>query len=200
MMTDIKPYKRAIEDIEVQPEEDFRRIEYDFLKCVTNIDAWIEPNEKYYDLLLKLDLPDIFKNGGYELSCNPLGLKSNLQALKSNQTLRFKSIPLHKLSCFIHWQILTANKRNVVDLVTKIEIRDMPECRLSNILKSIIDRPEKFMALLTALLSNEPQSISSPGKKGHGKANGVSQFGAPIYEELILLIDEHLVMSTTLKH
>lgn len=193
-----KPYERISEVFDALIEEDFRTIEYELLKCITNstlFDAWVEPNEKYYDLHLQIELPGVFNKGGYQLSCNPLGLKSNTQLVESKQVISFNEMPLHKLTSFIHWQISAAGKGRTIDMVTKIDIRNMPEYRLSNILRSIIDRPEKFMALLMALLSNEPQSISLPndddsnaiGTKVSGRGLSKSpQFDTPIYEELLI--------------
>jgi hypothetical protein len=195
-----KPYERKIDELEIETEVDFRIVEYELLKCLTDsdvFDAWIEPQGKLYDVIMRIDLPEIFKKDGYKISCNILGLKGSGQVVKNKQPLTFGAIQLHKLSSFIHWQITAPDKISTVDIVTKIEIRNMPEYRLSTILKSIIDRPEKFMALLMALLSDEPQIYSFLNDKEEDDAedNGKIikssyskslQFDAPIYEELLI--------------
>ena len=197
-----KPYERELEEIEVEPELKFRFEEYELLKCISNskqFDAWIEANGNLYDILLELELPKSIISKDYTVRCNPLGQLGKGQIIDSKNVIRFEAIPLHKLSCFMHWKITAPNKTESLDLVTKIEIRNMPEYRLSNILKSIINNPDKFMALLKALLSNEPQSISVLDEEENKMTNNYRpighassiHFNEPIYEDLLITLSRN---------
>jgi hypothetical protein len=187
-----KEYKR--EDVDPEPieEPDNRQLEFQMIASIGNQDcfkAWIEKNDKYYDLLLKWQLPKIIKEKNLKLIAIPFG-STQRQEVRNEKPVRFENMPLHKLSSFIHFQIFQG-KDLLFDFVTKVDIKNMPEYRLNSILKSIIDNPEKFMALLMSLLTNEPVLANSALDKedeigGMGSQNYSSLLSIPVYEDLLI--------------
>jgi hypothetical protein len=189
-----KKYVRSFDLGTVATEEDFRQLEFDLIHSLENIKSFkakVEPHNKNYNLSIELELAGKLLDAEYTLFCKPLGLKVSFQEVKSCIPVVFEDIPLYKLSSFIHWQV-RFNSSPVSDLVTKANVSGMPEARLSNILKSIIDNPDKFMALILALLTDEPmggfnnaESKSLAG--GPFIANPFSyHLDMPIYEELLI--------------
>ena len=189
-----KKYEKTIsDDVEVK-EEDYRLIEYDLLKILSNnntFQAYIEPNEKQFDIVLNIRIPKSFLKNGYQLSVRPLGVKVQMQTIQDGEDLRFEQIALHQLSSFMHWRI-KVEKDVYVEMLTKVNLSGMPEYRLNSILKSIINNPDKFMALLMALLSNEPQ-VYNANEIEQSKLGGLTSgsdlnhfFRTPVYEDLLI--------------
>ena len=190
-----KAYERSFIEEVVAKEEDSRALEYELMQCLadpTLFTAKVEPSQSNYNLLLELNCGNILERYDCSLSCKPLGFKTALQELIPTIPVVFTAIPLNKLSSFIHWQIKVNKTGKLIDLVIKTDIQDMPEGRLSNILKSIIDNPDKFMAFLRAMLTDEPEGEF---KKGDGNSAWKSSFldnpsafgfNLPIYEELLI--------------
>ena len=195
------PYERSIDSDKMPEKEvDNRRVEYEFLLSLKNsLKAWIEPCEErknsFYTLHLELKLPHSFQEKEYKTTCSPLGHPTLKKEIISNKTITFQAIPLHQVSSFMHWTITGASIETPIELVTKIEIKDMPDIRLSSVLQSIINSSEKFLALLRAILSDEPQfivpqSTSKPHTIGSALYEDIAtlNFNAPIYEELLFTL------------
>lgn len=191
-----QPYERTPEFVKALPEPDYREIEYALLKLLEDAQSFsaradFNRESKRYDLSIKAQLPDFFKSDEYILQCIPVGYQGPFQEIRESGTIEFPDIPLHRLSCFMHWQIKITGTDEILDLVTKIEVENMPSHRLNNILKTIIDNPDKFMVLLKALLSDEPIGKSEGyerAERGRQQSDEFSplRIGIPIYEELLL--------------
>ena len=192
-----KEYIRSIEKTDAIKETDFREIEYSLIKTLEDPDkfnARLEANPKNnrFNLIIEINPPKKLLSNDYNLYCKPIGLKGISQQIINQGSIIFSDIPIHKLSSFLHWQIKVNKTEQIIDVVSKAEIKNMPEYRLSNIFKSIIDNPEKFMLLLMALLTDEPVGglVNDENKsmvpKGNNRAPASFKFNMPIYEELIL--------------
>lgn len=190
-----KPYERLLDEISVAPEEDYRQLEFDLIHCLINpvsFTARVELTDNNYDLILQLQLSGLLLGPDYTLLCRPLGLKTAFQVVKDNTAVVFNDIPLHKLSSFIHWQIKVNSTGHIINMVTKADIAGMPDARLSHILKSIIDNPDKFMALILALLTDEPVGGFNNAESNTSFVNSflsnpsAFNFNMPIYEELLI--------------
>mgnify|MGYP000932184926 CR=1 FL=1 len=190
-----KSYDRTLDEISVAPEEDHRQLEYDLIHCLVNPAAFaarVEPSDNNYDLILKLELSGLLLDPDYTLLCRPLGLKTAFKVVKDNSAIVFNDIPLQKLSSFIHWQIKVNSAGQVINMVTMADIDGMPDARLSHILKSIIDNPDKFIALILALLTDEPAGGFNNAESNTGFMNSflsnpsAFNFNMPIYEELLI--------------
>ncbi|MFZ4412027.1 MAG: phospholipase D family protein [Bacteroidales bacterium] len=189
-------YVRSDEQSEAMPEEDYRRIEFELIKCLEDLNRFkaylqLSENSKNYDLYIEMQLPTIFDGKRYELQCCPVGIKGEFQKLDQSKTLVFPEIHLYKLSSFIHWQIKVLATGEILDIVSKASIENMPEHRLNNILKSIIDNPDKFMQLLSALLADQPMGaneheVEQSWLKQNGINNSSSNIYFPVYEELLI--------------
>jgi hypothetical protein len=190
-----KKYDRSAGEVVTAPEEDFRLLEYDLIRCLKNtksFSAKVEPKENNYNLIIELQLTGLLLNTEIKLLCKPLGKKVSFQEVKDFNPVVFEDISLHELSSFIHWQVRIKNSKHIIDLVTKAEIKDMPDSRLSNILKSIIDNPDKFMALIMALLTEEPvgsfNNVDDKRPSENYFQNNSASFNLnmPVYEELLI--------------
>lgn len=194
-------YERSIDSDKMPEKEvDNRRVEYQFLLSLKNsLKAWIEPCQErknsFYTLHLQLKLPHSFQENEYKTTCTSLSHPTLKKEIISNNVITFQAIPLHQVSSFMHWTITGPTIETPIHLVTKIEIANMPNIRLSSILQSIINSSEKFLALLRAILSDEPQflvphSTSTPHTIGGGLYENIAMlnFNAPIYEELLFTL------------
>lgn len=191
-VTVFKKYERPPNQNKVEKEPDYRYLEYLFLTQISNPDfftAQIEKNEKRYDFLIRLNIPFAFTE--CKIKANPFGVNQSVQLIDGEE-VRFENIPLHKLSSFVHWQVL--NEEGLLfSLVTKVDVQNMPDYRLSNILKSIIDNPDKFMVLIMSLLTDEPllnvSENNENGKITSFMGSGFSMSTSiPVYEELLLTL------------
>lgn len=195
------PYERTSDNNEKSEKEvDNRRIEYEFLQSINkNLNAWIEPcgeiKKSFYDIHIELKLPDSFQERGYKVTCSLLGLPTLEEEIRSSKRFSFRFIPLHKISSFMHWTIIRPNFEIPIELVTKIDIKGITDFRLDSVLKSIVNSSEKFLALLRAVLSDEPQfivthdsSISNTISNGLHGDTAMLNFNAPIYEELLFTL------------
>lgn len=191
-----RKYERCEEALEAIMEEDYRSIEFELI-------SWLEDSKRFkaylkssenstnYDLYIEMQLPTSFDGICYELQCCPIGIKGQFQKVEQSKTLIFPEIHLYKLSSFIHWQIKVLATGQILDIVSKANIENMPDHRLNNILKSIIDNPDKFMQLLSALLADQPMGANEYEEeqswlKQNGINNSSSNIYFPIYEELLI--------------
>lgn len=189
-------YVRSDEQSETDTEEDYRGIEFELIKCLEDqqrFKAFVKlcENSRNYNLNIVIQLPAVFDGKRYELQCCPVGVKGEFQKIEQSKTLVFPEIHLYKLSSFIHWQIKVIATGQILDIVSKANIENMPEHRLNNILKSIIDNPDKFMQLLSALLADQPMGTNEHEEeqawlKHNGINNTSSNIYFPVYEELLI--------------
>ena len=109
----------------------------------------------------------------FGLSC--AAPRTNRCNLAKSNSLHFVNISETSLSRFLHFTICEGDE-TLREFLVRIEIAGIPDTRLDNIFKSIIDSRDKFFAylrfLLTDELSKEDLEDEPPPKKKH-KGDGM---------------------------
>lgn len=192
-------YERiAQESITVPEEHDFREIEFAILNALDKSDfnAYLRDGKLTgtYDLNIFINLRGEFIDK-YNISIRPFGQKVYQKLRKGDNNVRFEIISTHQLSQFLEWKIKHKKSQEITSMVLLIAIENLPEKRLSSILKTIIDNPSKFMLLIQALLSNEPVANTSDvlPKINNRLSNKAIQLpnmtlSVPIYEDLLIAL------------
>ena len=187
----------ADQDEALQQQSAHRRFEYALLKA--NISAKVLPaeNKKNYDLHIELNLKDLPASGNFRLTVQPFNIKSNLDAIQlspgKTDHIVFRNLAEVELSRFLHFSIAGKGGELQHQFLLKIDIQDLPEDRLENILKKIIDSQDKFFEYLRFLLAEDitKEDLLSTGEDPihifHSDESGSDwHVNLPIYEQLLI--------------
>jgi hypothetical protein len=174
-----------------------RRFEYALLKA--NISAKVLPaeNKKNFDLHIELDLKELPTSGQFKLTVQPFNMKSSLDAIQLSpgkiDRIVFKNLAEVELSRFLHFSITGKGGDLHHQFLLKIDIQDLPEDRLENILKKIIDSQDKFFEYLRFLLAEDitKEDLLSTGEEpkhisAGDESEGDWHVNLPIYEQLLV--------------
>ena len=144
---------------ELHRQEECRRFEYALLK--SPIHGWVEPSEsgRNFDLHLTLGLENVPARPGLTLSVQPFngGQKIKPHRLQPGrwEYCTFQNLGEVELSRFVHFRIETAEGGLQHEFLWRIPIAGLPQDRLDNILRKIIDTRDKFFDYLRFLLADE---------------------------------------------
>lgn len=179
-------------------EQVARRFEY--LLMSSKIDALVQPAENgiHWDLKLAFDLTELPQQSGLKLSVRPFNIKSapKAEVLTSGQTSTcvFKNISELELSRFLQFRIEGSNGHAHHEFLYRIEIDNLPEGRLENIFRKIVDSQDKFFEYLRLLLAEDItkedllNGTDDKTPQGHGDDNAEQWLmDLPIYEQLLLI-------------
>jgi hypothetical protein len=183
---------------ERKKQEQTRRFEYALLN--SNIHGLVEPaeNGKNFDLHLTLELERVPSHPGLVLTVKPLNTSQSLKPhrLHSGQTVTctFANLSEVELSRFLHFRIESTDGELQHEFLLRIDIDDLPQDRLENILRKIIDSSDKFFDYLRFLLADEINkedllaavSAGVPPSSSPEISEGW-HFHLPIYEQLLVV-------------
>ncbi len=168
-----------------------RRIEYAILQSPMEGRAERSENQQTYDLVISIDLRGPSQPSGLTAKVRPLVPRMHDQPLRFGAANEFRcgNISETHLSRFLHFSVLDG-KDTVRQFLVRIEIEGMPEGRLDDIFKSIINSREKFLAYLRFLLTDEPsKDIVTGDGNGNGNSDGLGKsmgLEMPIFEQLLI--------------
>lgn len=169
-----------------------RNMEYRLLAADMRGEVTLAENQVNYDVLLSIDLRKVLAPTTLSVSVRPFVRDVPDQSLDFGRqnTLRFPNISETSLSRFLHFTIFEDSEA-LREFLVRIEIAGIPETRLDNIFKSIIDNRDKFFAylrfLLTDELSKEDLEDEPPPRKPKRRVEGgIWDFDKPIFEQLLV--------------
>lgn len=181
---------------ERRQQEQSRRFEHALLK--SDIDGRVEAaeNGKNFDLTIILNLENVPVQSGLVLTVQPFNTtqKHKPYRLQPGQaeTCTFRNLSEIELSRFLHFRI-ESTEGGLHEFLLRIEIVGLPEDRLDNILRKIIDSSDKFFDYLRFLLADEinKEDLLDAITKGDplqhsGESAEVWHFHLPIYEQLLV--------------
>ena len=190
------PPSEAPDDSDVkQLEERLRVLEYKLLRFLEIQRAEVTPSENQvnYDLHLVLH-PGSDDWGDLIVKVAPFnsdGIEPKELTPKMATTLVFENINESNLSRFLRFEIWQGSERLRAFLM-KVQI-DLPETRVSRILRSIINSRDRFFEYLRFLLADDLQKEANgtvPDDDNRGDGDGESSdiwdMSTPIFEQLLL--------------
>ncbi len=198
------PTQGGKEDYEEQRRKrEDRLFEHALLK--SQVHGRVEPSEsgKNFDLFLDLDLSAVPARAGVQVSVQPFNTGQGFKPQRLKPGLRetcvFRNLAEVELSRFLHFRIDEPAGELRHEFLWRIEIDGLPENRLDNILRRIIDSRDKFFDYLRFLLVEEvtkedllaefivPVDSSNPSWLDGGDWH----FPFPIYEQLLVAASRH---------
>jgi hypothetical protein len=182
---------------ERKKQEQTRRFEYALLN--SNIKGRVESaeNGKNFDLQLTLELVRVPSHPGLVLTVKPFNTSQSLKSHRlhpgQTETCIFTNLTEVELSRFLHFRIESTDGELQHEFLLRIDIDGLPQDRLENILRKIIDSSDKFFDYLRFLLADEINkedllaAVSSgiPPQQSSDIAEGW-HFHLPIYEQLLV--------------
>ena len=168
-----------------------RTLEYALLAAEMNGEVSLSANKVNYDFTLSVDLRNLSKKTSFSISVRPFVRVAEDQPLRFGvmNTLRFVNISETSLNRFLHFTIRDA-EGTIREFLIRIEVSGIPETRLDNIFKSIINSRDKLFAYLRFLLTDELSKedfAEGPTKKGGTGAKGAGwEIEMPIFEQLLV--------------
>lgn len=181
----------------VRQEAEARRFEHALLKAPVQARVELSENGKILDLFLELDLRGVPVSEGMKANVRPFNVKSKPKpedlAPGSVQQVVFQSIGEVELSRFLHFRIEGSDEA-FHEFLVRIEIENLPDDRLENILRKIIDSSDKFFEYLRFLLADEvtKEDLLATGAEERNEGAGADEEGfwhtnLPIYEQLLVV-------------
>ncbi len=177
---------------EQQLRRALRRLEYALVRAEKDAAVTLCPDGRAaYDLRVSIDLRHVSPDNRFQLRVRPLVHTVHEQPLRLGELngLDFPSISETDLTRFLHFSITDGAKAHREFLVL-IDIDGLPQSRLENIFKSIINSRDKFFAYLQLLLSDEVTkdeiSAEPPDGNGSKSASTAWDLDMPIFEQLLV--------------
>lgn len=118
---------------------------------------------------------------GVEVRVWPVSLNED-QARRLELPLEW-SLPLARLTAFVAFELSVAEDVDNVRLALKLPASGMPEGRVAQVLRALIDSPERFLQFLRALLGGL-EGLTDWAAKGDGRWQG--RWGAGLGGETLL--------------
>ncbi len=188
MFIRFEPSEGGKPDVSAKQRAAIRQMEYAILQSPMEGRVERSENRRTYDLTIDLDLRKVPRRPPFSATVRPLVPGSHGQGLQfgAHSKFRFGNIGETHLSRFLHFSVLDG-KDTVRQFLVRIEIKGMPESRLDDIFKSIINSREKFLAYLRFLLTDDPPKEDVTGD-GNGNGGGGRRTGLemPIFEQLLI--------------
>jgi hypothetical protein len=191
-----QPPAESIDDSERRKlDEKLRLLEFSLLKHLDIRRAEVTPSENKanFDLRLLLD-PGPTQWGKLKIKVSPFNSDGvEPQELLSGcvTALVFQNINESNLSRFLRFDIWQGADQ-LRSFLIKLEIDGIPETRVSQILRSIINSRERFFEYLRFLLTEdsemEPIGTDPDADRGssNGEAGSIWDTSSPIFEQLLL--------------
>ena len=191
-----QPPTERVDDSELrQLEKKLRLLEFNLLKhlAITRAEVTSSENESNYDLHLVLD-PGSSNWHDLTVKVSPFnsdGIESKELSPNGSTTLCFQNINESNLSRFLRFEIWQGTVRHR-EFLMKVEIKGLPESRVSRILRSIINSRDRFFEYLRFLLADdlnkEPVGTERDDERGNSTGEVVSiwDMSTPIFEQLLL--------------
>lgn len=190
------------------PLEQRRRLEdrlFEHALLKSHVQGRVEPSEsgKNFDLFLDLNLSAVPVRSGLQISVQPFNTGQGFkpQRLKPglHETCVFRNLAEVELSRFLHFRIEEPAGGLLHEFLWRIEIEGLPEGRLDNILRRIIDSRDKFFDYLRFLLVDEVTkedllaefSVPADSTNPSWLDGGDWHFPFPIYEQLLVAASRH---------
>ncbi len=182
---------------ERRKQEQTRRFEYALLNATIHGKVEAAENGKNFDLHLTLELERVPSHPSLVLTVKPFNTSQSLKPHRlhpgQTETCVFANLSEVELSRFLHFRIESTDGELQHEFLLRIDIDGLPQDRLDNILRKIIDSSDKFFDYLRFLLADEinkedliaavsavvPPQISSDIAEGW-------HFHLPIYEQLLV--------------
>jgi hypothetical protein len=178
-------------------QEQTRRFEYALLNSKIHGKVETAENGKNFDLHLTLELERVPTHPNLVLTVKPFNTSQNLKPYRlhpgQRETCVFANLSEVELSRFLHFRIESTDGELQHEFLLRIDIDGLPQDRLDNILRKIIDSSEKFFDYLRFLLADEINkedllaAVSAEATTQHPEdiAEGW-HFHLPIYEQLLV--------------
>lgn len=168
-----------------------RRFEYALLK--TEMDARLEPGSQSgtFDFELKISAPGFPDVEDFMVTVKPFNIDVAPQALASgsSKTLRFSAISESYLSRFLHFSIKGKDLPERKFLLC-VPIAGLPQRRLDNIFRRMIESSPQFFQYLRFLLAEEISKedlLRVPTGESDSSGEGDTVvFDSPLYEQLLV--------------
>lgn len=175
-----------------------RQFEHTLMSSKIEASVSAAENGLHWDLSLSFDLSELTPQRGLKLSVRPFNIKSPPQAqvLSPGQTTHciFKNISELELSRFLQFRIEGRDGNAHHEFLYRIEIENLPEGRLENIFRKIVNSQDKFFEYLRLLLAEditkEDLLSGSDDKTTQGYDDDNAEqwlMDLPIYEQLLLI-------------
>ncbi len=189
------PPERADDSERKKLEEKLRLLEFALLKHMEIQRAEVTPseNEANFDLHLVLD-PGPSAWNDLRVTVSPFNSDAaEPQVLPSESvtTFEFRNINESNLSRFLRFDIWQ-NAERLRSFLMKVDIKGLPETRVSRILRSIINSRDRFFEYLRFLLADDAdkETIGTEPDEDRGDSNGenasIWDTSSPIFEQLLL--------------
>ena len=179
-----------------------RCFEYALLK--SEIEAKLDRSDeaKNWDLVICFHLGQVAKNKDLRVTVAPFNLKDPADPVELSpgneveQEIVFQNVGEIELSRFLIFRIeRLSDKQLLHEFLLRIEIANLPKNRLRNILRKVIDSPEKFFRYLRFLLEEEvPKEALTGTESGivfptDGDESNFSEWmaGVPLFERLLVI-------------
>jgi len=175
-----------------------RQFEHALMSSKIEASVCAAVNGLHWDLSLSFDLRQLTPQSGLKLSVRPFNIKSPppAQVLSAGQTTNcsFKNISELELSRFLQFRIEGSDGHAHHEFLYRIEIDNLPEGRLENIFRKIVNCQDRFFEYLRLLLAEDitKEDLLSDGDaqtpQGHDDDNAEQWLmDLPIYEQLLLI-------------
>jgi len=164
-----------------------RRMEYAILRAPMEGRVSRSENQQTYDLAIALDLRNVPRRPQFSAGVRPLVPGTHDQNVRFGERNEFcfGNISETHLSRFLRFTLFDCDDA-VCEFLVCVHIEGMPEGRLDNIFKSIVNSREKFLAYLRFLLTDEPSKEEVTGD-GNGARGGTrTGLEMPIFEQLLI--------------
>jgi hypothetical protein len=182
---------------ERKKQEQTRRFEYALLNSKIHGKVEAAENGKNFDLHLTLELERVPPHSELILTVKPFntsqGLKPHRLHPGQRETCVFANLAEVELSRFVHFRIESSDGGLQHEFLIRIDIDGLPQDRLDNILRKIIDSSDKFFDYLRFLLADEINKEDllasvSAAVSPHPAASIAEgwHFHLPIYEQLLV--------------
>lgn len=183
---------------EEQRRRERRQFEHALLR--SEVSARVEPSEngKNFDLYLEMDLRQLPVVEGIRATIRPFNVKVGgdpvALAAGQQQSCVFANIGEVELSRFLQIRIEDEWEDSAREFLFRIDIANLPQDRLENILRRIIDTQDKFFDYLRFLLADEitkedllaTGDVESPPDTSSDAEDGW-RGDLPIYEQLLVV-------------
>ena len=140
-------------------QEQIRRYEYALLRSNIYGEVKAAENGKNFDLLLTLEIESVPSHPSLMLTVQPFNTsqKHKPHRLQTGrlETCVFQNLAEIELSRFLHFRIESTARELQHEFLLRIDIQGLPQDRLENILRKIINSRDKFFDYLRFLLVDE---------------------------------------------
>lgn len=175
---------------------EFRLFEYDLLKAKITAEIFPSENGTNHDLRVEINLKHVRPRVDLSAAVMPYNCELPrdpfLLIPGEKNTVVFQNIAPFELSRFLQFQIKSKRDGNIHRFLMLTNISGLPEDRLEDLFRRIINTRDKFFEYLRFLLSDDVRKedllsdLEEGNKLGADEWTGAMQFNIPIYEQLLV--------------